>query len=76
MTHSNTKVKATVREFMDERSGLRIIEWMSRIDVDHARPERDLMGHLSEGCTPSHIINYTRAIDTVKAFVFELLGEF
>src|SRR5262245_42587817 len=43
VTDTDTKTKAPLRQFMNERCGLGIVHWMARIDVRNAGAEGDVV---------------------------------
>ena len=76
VTDTNTKTKASLRQFMDERRRLSVVCRMARIDVRNAGAKGDRMGRQGEGFAQPHTIPQAGAIDPAEAFLFKTLSQF
>ena len=56
VTDTDTKTKAPLRQFVNERRGLGIVSRMARIDVGDAGAKGNLVCCEGQGCTQPHTI--------------------
>ena len=75
VTDTDTKTKAPLRQFVNERRGLGIVRRMACIDVGDAGAEGDLVGCQGQGCTQPHTISKAWAIDPAEPFLFNTLSQ-
>src|SRR4030095_13525899 len=75
VTDTDTKTKAPLRQFVNERRGLGIVRWMARIDVGDAGAEGNLVCGEGQGGTQPHTIPKAGAIDPAKPFLFKTLSQ-
>src|SRR6266545_7392675 len=76
VTDADAEAEAAVRDLVDKRRALRIIEWVPSVDIGNTGAKGNLMGDESKGFTQPHAIAHAGTVNTRETFMFELMGQF
>ena len=74
VTHADPKPEPAVRQLMDERRHLRVLEGVARVDVGDAGSERDLAGRERQRLAQGQTVAGARAVEPGESLALEPLG--